>query len=82
MSLYATHSHSLYAASFKQVNMDPEVGQILYGITDCLWFHYTAKRLQQQKGTGNLILRADIPVQTKLFVSADKQRKVCMSVEK
>lgn len=26
-------------------------------------------------------MRVDIPVQTKLFASADKQRKVCMSVE-
>ena len=33
-----------------------------------------------KKEYGNLILRIDIPVQTKLFVSADTQRKVCMSV--
>lgn len=32
--------------------------------------------------TGNLFPSADIPVQTKLFVSADTQRKVCVSVEK
>lgn len=30
---------------------------------------------------GNLILCVDIPVQTKLFVSAYKQRKVCLSVK-
>lgn len=33
----------------------------------------------KKKGTGNLILRVDIPVQTKLFVSAGKE-KVCTSV--
>lgn len=62
-----------------------KVGQILQGISVCSWSHYTAKRLQQQKetgDTGNLFRRADISVQTQFFVSADKQRKVCMSVEK
>lgn len=67
VSPYATHS---------QATMDAKVGQVLCGITGCYWSHYTAKRLQQQKREhGNLILRVDIPVQTKTICECRKTKK-------
>lgn len=76
----------LRSVRFKQDSMDPKVGQVLRRITQRYWSHLygqmpTAAGKQKKKPSSSLILYGDIPVQTKLFVNAYKQRKVCLSVE-
>lgn len=69
----------------KKVSIDPKVGQVLCRITWQYWSHLygqTPTEVEKKQKLGSsLILHGDIPVQTKLFVSEHKQRKVCLSVE-
>lgn len=72
----------LFAACVKQATADPKsrAGSVRDHVVLVVPL-YGPNAYNSRKEHSNLILRADIPVQTKLFESERKQSKVCVSVE-